>query len=169
MAEEYTANGTDYSKMKLVYIAGKLNDGALQYLRNVHDMIVENEEVKALGVATYVPAIDLLNGIVCGYDDYHDYFDNGQAVLCRCDAVYVCKYKDYKTSKGTCAEIALAESLGIPVFYSLRDLKAWLTGQTTIITRKTKDPAKRRKRKSGGRIIPERPTRPRSAAARRKR
>ena len=105
-----------------VYVAGKLNDDAVGYLHNVHLMMETAEAARLAGFSVFIPAIDLLCGIKHGYNDYHQYFDNGQPWLMAADAVLL--VPGWETSKGTAAEIATAEELGIPVFKELSELIA---------------------------------------------
>lgn len=97
-----------------IYVAGPLNAMAVDYLKNVSNMMTEAEHLRRLGFSIYVPAIDLLMGIKFGYTDYHDYFDNSQPWLKASDAVYLCK--GWENSKGTKAEMETAMANGIPVF-----------------------------------------------------
>lgn len=106
--------------MERVYIAGKLNDDAVGYIKNVHNMIAWAEKVRKLGFAVFVPALDFLMGMQMGNYDYKDYFENSQPFLAVCNYVFVCP--GYETSKGTKKEIEYAESLGIKICYSLEDL-----------------------------------------------
>jgi hypothetical protein len=103
--------------MKRVYIAGKLNDDAAGYLKNVHKMLVWGEVIRRLGVAVFIPATDLLWGVLVGKWEYEDYFNNNQAFLEVCDYVFVCP--GWETSKGTKKEIITAKKLGIPVFFDV--------------------------------------------------
>ena len=108
------------NEMIAIYIAGKLNDGAVGYLHNVHKMMVVAEGVRLAGFAPFVPAIDLLMGIKFGYENYEDYFDGSQAWLIRSDAVLL--VPGWETSKGTEREIQTAKDNNIPVFESLEEL-----------------------------------------------
>lgn len=107
-----------------VYVAGRLNDPAIDYLRNVHRMMLLAERVRLAGFAVYVPALDLLMGIMFGTYEYRDCFDNSQPWLEAAEAVIV-EPLGAKTSKGTQAEIARANALSIPVFWTEEDLLAW--------------------------------------------
>jgi len=113
----------DYEKIKRVYVAGKLNSNAIEYLNNVHKMLESAEEVRLLGFAPYIPALDLLMGIKFGYNTYEDYFDSSQAWLLASDAVFLTP--GWETSKGTGLEVALAEEHGIPVFENIEDLQTY--------------------------------------------
>jgi hypothetical protein len=106
--------------MKRVYIAGKLNDMACDYIKNVHRMIVTAEQVRKAGFAVYVPCIDLLQGMVFGNFGYDDYFDNSQAWLDASDAVFLTP--GWETSEGTKREIQRAQSQGIHVFSDINEL-----------------------------------------------
>lgn len=106
-----------------IYIAGKLNDMACDYIKNIHNMVVWSESVRKKGFAVFVPGIDFLQGVVFGDWEYDDYFDNSQPWLAASDAMFVTP--GWEKSIGTKREIELAESLGIPVFYSVDDLVMW--------------------------------------------
>jgi len=102
--------------MYKVYIAGKLNDDAVGYIKNMHQMIYWANEVRKYGFAVYIPGIDFLAGLQCGDWEYEDYFDNSQPFLEICDAIFL--VPGWETSKGTCRELELAKSKNIPIFES---------------------------------------------------
>ena len=106
---------TNY-KMKRIYIAGRLNDMAVDYIKNVHEMVKDAEEVRKAGFAIFVPGIDLLCGLVHGDWNYKDYFDNSQPWLDASHAVYV-RSKDWEKSSGTSKEVLRAKNQNIPVFF----------------------------------------------------
>ena len=103
-----------------IYIAGPLTAVGVDYLKNVSNMMVAGEHIRRLGYSVYVPSNDLLMGVKFGYTDLSDYFENSQPWLSVSDAVYLCP--GWSKSEGTLKEIALAESLGIPVFTDSNDL-----------------------------------------------
>jgi len=109
--------------MLKVYVAGKLNDMATDYIKNCHKMIKCAEEVRKQGFAVYVPCIDFVMGMMFGSYDYNDYFDNSQPWLKSADAIFVCP--GYETSTGTQREIATATERNIPVFFTMEDLTRW--------------------------------------------
>ena len=113
-----------------VYVAGKLNDLAVDYLFNVHKMMETAEEVRLAGFSVFVPAIDLLMGIKHGYRNYNDYFDNGQPWLMASEAVFLTP--GWESSKGTVKEIDTANKLGIPVFNRISELLEHFDGKTTV-------------------------------------
>jgi len=115
-------------RLTRVYIAGKLNGKAVDYLKNVSDMMVVAEEVRQKGFSVFIPAIDLLMGIKHGYTNYHDYFDNGQPWLMAADAVFL--VPGWEESKGTKDEIDTAIELGIPVFSNINELVMLNVGDT---------------------------------------
>ena len=106
--------------MKRVYVAGKLNDDACGYIKNVHRMIIWAEKIRKLGFAVYVPGLDFLQGVVFGNYEYSDYFDNSQPWLDVSDAMFL--VPGWKTSKGTGLEIARAKRKNIPVYTDLEIL-----------------------------------------------
>jgi len=110
-------------KKAKVYIAGKLNDSAVGYIKNCHNMIYWAHQVRLLGCAVYVPCLDFLEGLVAGSFDYEDYFENSQPWLLASDSVFVCP--GWETSEGTKREIKIAEENNIPVIYKIDDLWKW--------------------------------------------
>lgn len=108
---------------KRIYIAGKLNDLACDYLQNVHRMIHLADAVRRAGFAVFVPCLDLLMGVTLGDYHYADYFDNSAIWLEVAEAVLL--VPGWKSSSGTKREIAQARQLGIPVFNSLEELCLW--------------------------------------------
>jgi hypothetical protein len=97
-----------------IYIAGKLNGMAIDYIKNVHDMIKNAEEVRKAGFSVLVPGINLLLGIVNGDWNYNDYFDNSQPWLEASDGMYIGKWRD---SDGTIKEIKNANEWNVPTFF----------------------------------------------------
>ncbi len=106
--------------MKKVYVAGKLNDMAVDYLYNVHKMMTTAEEVRKAGYSVFVPCIDLLMGIKFGYQDYHDYFNNSQPWIEVADAIFL--VPGWETSSGTKKEIKLGWNKEIPIFNDLEEM-----------------------------------------------
>ena len=103
--------------MRRVYIAGKLNDDACGYIKNIHRMIKCAREVRQAGFSVYVPGNDFLEGLVDGDFNYEEYFCNSQPWLAASDAIFL--VPGWETSEGTKHEIEYAEQLGIPVFDNL--------------------------------------------------
>lgn len=112
--------------MKRVYVAGKLNDDACGYIKNMHRMIYWGEKVRKAGFAVFVPGLDFLQGLVFGNWEYPDYFNNSQPWLDAADAIFL--VPGWEASSGTKREIERAKSKGIPVFDSVDELKLKLGG-----------------------------------------
>lgn len=110
--------------MKRVYIAGKLNDEAVGYIKNINRMVVYAEKVRRYGFAVFIPAVDFLVGVIMGDLEYKDYFDNSQPWMEVSDAVFV--VPGWETSNGTKCEIKRASDLDIPVFFDLEALNGYL-------------------------------------------
>ncbi|MEM2933075.1 MAG: DUF4406 domain-containing protein [Candidatus Pacearchaeota archaeon] len=106
-----------------VYIVGKLNDMAVNYIKNCHVMLEEAEKIRKEGFSVYVPCLNFLMGLYAGNYKYKDYFENSQPWLEVSDALYVCK--NWKKSEGAKKEIEKAKELRIPVFYDLESLIKW--------------------------------------------
>jgi len=110
-----------------VYIAGALSSKekdkrnpskvVTDYIMNVSRMCRIAGIVRKAGHYPYVPALDLLIGVVDGGFIEEDYRGIGMAFLEVCDAVLV-----ISKSYGVEQEIARAKELGIPVFYKLLDI-----------------------------------------------
>ena len=107
--------------MKRIYVAGKLNDDAVGYLKNVSTMVKKSIAVQKCGFSVFVPCLDILMGIVDGNFGYTDYANNNMTWLEVADAVLV--LENSENSKGTQAEIKRAGELNIPVFYDIEELK----------------------------------------------
>ena len=114
--------------MKKVYVAGKLNDYACDYIKNMTKMIRTAIQVNRLGFSAFVPCLDILVGLVAGDLDYKDYAGHNMDWLEASDAVLV--LDNWKTSKGTIAEIERAKDLCIPVFFNIIDLADWGKNET---------------------------------------
>ncbi len=114
-------------KVLKCYIAGKLNDNAVGYINNLHNMMMTAEMVRKAGLSVYVPCLDLLMGMVHGGYDYGDYFNNSQPWLESSDCLFL--VPGWETSDGTRKEIQLATELSIPIFSNLDTLKTWISEQ----------------------------------------
>jgi hypothetical protein len=106
--------------MKKIYIAGKLNDDAVGYIKNMHKMIKTAKAAREAGFSVYVPCVDILEGLVDGNFTYKDFFDNSQPWLLASDGVLLTP--GWETSEGTKREIKLAEDNNIPVFLSVEGM-----------------------------------------------
>lgn len=109
--------------MKKIYVAGKLNDGAVGYIQNLHTMIAWDIKIREQGFSVFNPCIDVLTGIVAGNFDYKDYFENNLPWLAVADALFL--LPNWETSEGAKKEIDFAMHRGIPIFNTLSDLIAW--------------------------------------------
>jgi len=106
--------------MKTVYVAGKLNAMAVDYIKNMNNMIWCANTIKSKGYAVYIPCLDFLTGLVIGYYDYEDYADNNMAWLEKADLVYVMAFSE--DSIGTQKEKQRASELGIPIITRMEQL-----------------------------------------------
>ncbi len=125
----------NYKDIPRIYIAGKLNDDACDYIKNVREMITTAEEVRKEGFAVFIPGLDLLAGLVNGTWNYEDYFDNSQPFLLNSNGVYV--GTNWRTSRGTIREIKIADEGKVPVFFKetngLKQMKEFFYGHSDWI------------------------------------
>lgn len=106
-----------------VYIAGALNADAIGYIKNLRRMIKHSILVRKAGFAVFVPGLDILMLLMSDTINYNFVFYNSWSWIKVSDAIYVVPKS--KKSKGTQREIALAEKIGIPVFYKLSDMEEY--------------------------------------------
>jgi hypothetical protein len=107
-----------------VYVAGAYSaDNVLGVLDNIREGVRWSTQVLLAGYAPFSPWTDFHFQLMLRGDEelqVEDYYEFSLAWLRVCDAVFVTP--DWEQSKGTRAEIAEAERLGIPVVYDLDDL-----------------------------------------------
>ncbi len=110
-----------------VYIAGALSSKerngrtpsqvVVDYLTNVNKMCKVAGQLRKLGYVPFVPALDLLLGIVNGDWGEEDYRGIGMEFLDVCDAILV-----ISDSWGVQKEVDYAKRNCIPIYYSLVEL-----------------------------------------------
>lgn len=104
-------------------MAGRLNaNNAVDYLFNVHMMCQVAEAVRMCGFSVFVPCIDLVMGIIFGYEEYENYFDNSQPWIDVSEAVML--VPGWRPSPGTRREIKRAAKNKIPCFTGMEELLA---------------------------------------------
>jgi hypothetical protein len=113
--------------MLRVYIAGPYSaPNVINVLNNMRNGMRESVKVFLAGMAPFTPWHDyhhqlmLRNGEELSVEQYYKY---SLTWLEASNAVYV--IGDYKSSKGTLAEIERANELGIPIFYTIDSLIEW--------------------------------------------
>ncbi len=104
-----------------VYLAGALRGkSVIEYIQNCYKMIKTGSELIKKGYAVYIPCIDFLTGLVSGNFEWNDYFHVSAEFLKVCDCVLV--MPEFEQSEGVAKEIALAQSLNIPIYYNKMQL-----------------------------------------------
>lgn len=106
--------------MKRIYVAGKLSDGHIEYVKHLHRMLIWAEKIRKLGFAVFIPGLDFLSGVVIGDLNYSDYFNGSQPWLDVSDAVFL--VPGWESSEGTKKEIERATKQGIPLYRELETL-----------------------------------------------
>jgi len=105
-----------------VYVAGPITKG--NTMHNVHTAIKVGDELMAHGFCPFVPHATCFWDMVTphSYEEWCKWDDEWLKV---CQAVL----RIPGESRGADAEIEMAKSLGIPVFYSLDNLITWARSQ----------------------------------------
>jgi len=106
--------------MKKIYIAGKLNDHAVGYIKNLHIMIKAANTIRKLGFSVFVPCLEVLCGMIDGEMEYEDYLLNNIPWMEQADAILV--LPNWEGSKGVKYELECAAKCNIPIYYSVDDL-----------------------------------------------
>ena len=110
--------------MKKVYVAGSMSDPeCIEFLMNLNRGIEVSKELLLMGYAPYSPFIDFQFFLALRGNEYitgemikaysMEWLEVSEAVLV---------LPNHHQSKGTLAEIARAEELDIPVYYSMEEL-----------------------------------------------
>ena len=100
---------------KWVYIAGPYTKGDV--VMNVQAIILVAEKVIEAGFHPIVLHLNHLWHLISPHE-YRFWMDYDEELLRKCD----CLYRVAGESKGSDSEIVLAIELGLPVYYSLREL-----------------------------------------------
>lgn len=108
-----------------VYVAGPYSaPDVLTVLQNIRDGINASAKLFELGFAPYCPWLDYHYVLACEGDVPKErYQEASMAWLRSSDAVLL--IGDWKSSKGTLAEIEEVKRLGIQTFTSVYDLRMW--------------------------------------------
>lgn len=108
---------------RLVYVAGPFRGNSHWAIwQNIHNAAALSLEVWRSGAACICPHLN-----TCFFQDAapdHVWLDGDLVMLERCDAVIMTP--DWQRSSGATAEHEHAKAIGIPVFYRVEDLRAWL-------------------------------------------
>ena len=103
-------------KIELVYVSGPITVGGP--VKNTRKAIDIGEAILQLGLTPIIPHLNLLWEI-CYPKDTEDYLRMDLKLVEKCDAVYRIKGE----SAGGDIEVVHAKKLGIPVVYSIEELK----------------------------------------------
>jgi nucleoside 2-deoxyribosyltransferase len=110
-----------------VYLAGPFTaDNVLGVLDNMREGMRLGTEMLLLGFAPFVPWHDYHFQLMLREGEYlrkKDYYNNSLAWLEVSDVVLV--REGWENSEGTLNEIAYADSLELPVFYTVKALLQW--------------------------------------------
>ena len=105
---------------KWVYIAGPYTNG--DPVRNTRDAIGDAEWFVIEGLVPICPHLTMLWHLVVEYDRHvEEWYQLDLEYLRRCD----CLYRRPGDSTGADREVAFAQGMGIPVFYSREAVSRW--------------------------------------------
>ena len=102
--------------VKIVYISGPYTLGDVA--KNVRDACRAGDAVFDMGLIPLVPHLTHLWHLISP-KSHHDWMEIDLNLIPRCDAILRLPGE----SKGADVEVAVAQKLGIPVFYSLQELR----------------------------------------------
>ncbi|NET30679.1 MAG: DUF1937 family protein [Cyanothece sp. SIO1E1] len=116
-----------------VYVAGAYSDdNVLGVLKNIGRGQRFSAQLFRRGYAPFCPWHDK-SYVIDGYmDDFsvQQFYDYSMTWLKCCDCLLTVPnipgLKNWEQSKGTLKEIEVAESLNIPVFYTIEDMESWV-------------------------------------------
>ncbi len=100
----------------LVYISAPYSNG--DQIANIHDAILAADSLVAMGYVPYIPHLTAFWHFVSP-KSYNIWMKIDLEILSRCDAVL----RIGGESVGANKEVREAESLGIPVYYSIEELE----------------------------------------------
>ena len=103
-----------------IYVAGKLNDGAVDYIKHVHDMMEVAVKLREMGHAPFVPCLDVLLGFMSGKWDYEDYIGCNMPFVEVCDAILM--MPSWKDSPGAIRENHEAFMKNVRIYYQIEDV-----------------------------------------------
>lgn len=110
--------------MKAVYVAGPFRGpNSWEIENNIRRAETLALEVWRMGVACLCPHTN--TRFFQGAADDGVWLEGDLELLARCDAIIMTP--DWERSSGARAEEQFARAKGIPVFYALDELRAWLT------------------------------------------
>jgi hypothetical protein len=121
--------------MKLVYVAGPFRASSA-YVPGHQDMFAVQENIMAamklgLEIARTLVAFPVIphanTMFFTGSAPDAVWLDGDIEMMRRCDAVLMTP--DWQRSSGARAEEKLAREIGLPVFYAIDDVRAWLNGR----------------------------------------
>jgi nucleoside 2-deoxyribosyltransferase len=113
--------------MKTVYVAGAMSANNLPtVMQNIHRGILLASEALEAGYAPFCPHLDVFYQLLRGTDlnlETQQFYDYSMEILKRMDYILVCS--NSSESKGTKAEIAMANRMGKPIFFSVEEMLAY--------------------------------------------
>lgn len=115
--------------MKLVYVAGPFRGPDHWAIwQNINRAAALALEVWRAGAACICPHANTFPFQNAAPDDV--WLEGDLVMLGRCDAILMTP--DWQRSSGARAEKAFADARGIPIFYDIDSLKAWLTPEGVL-------------------------------------
>lgn len=109
----------------LVYVAGPFSaPDRAGVEKNIEDAVRVGIEIARLGVMPVIPHANTADPWFARVQPYEFWCTGTLELMRRCDAVVM--VKGWKRSRGARAEYEEAIARGMPVFFTLQELQAWL-------------------------------------------
>lgn len=104
----------------VIYIASPYTNG--DQFENVRNSILTARVLRGLGILPFLPLLSAFWHLIWP-ESYEFWMEMGLEWVPKCDAVFRLPGE----SPGADDEVALAQSLGIPIFYTVKEVEKWLT------------------------------------------
>jgi len=105
----------------IIYISGKYSGEVEKNVRKARQAAIRIWELGAVALCPHLNTAFFERDCDC---DYEDYIRGDLELLEKCDVIYM--LDNWQGSDGAHREHRKAKELGLPIFYSLRDLKNYV-------------------------------------------
>lgn len=129
---------TEPKKIRIVYVAGKFTaPDRAGVKRNIAHAEAVGLEVAKLGLCPLIPHANTSHPNFEAVQPYTFWIEATLEMLRRCDAIVM--VPGWEESRGACGEIAEAHRIGMPVFLTIEELAASMTGRSSPFSEPPQD------------------------------